>query len=181
MGDNGPLHGYSYVLENLAGHAWHDFDYMGMEVDESLASNLPSSYEAYQGDFLVMVRDLDVTPRTQVMFFKNVRVLMSSASTFASQMLGGRFSLPIILGLVSYDREWPRVMSSDQAGLPKIGRGELDVLMRQGGLTRMSHLSPQLEPILEVVNGCWHCTSPPPPPPPPPPWKILTEIISSQH
>ncbi|GJX05833.1 hypothetical protein Tco_0193765 [Tanacetum coccineum] len=111
MGDNGPLRGYSCVLENLAGEAWHDFDYMGMEVDESLASNLPSSYEAYQGDFLIMVRDLDVTPRTQVMFFKNVRVLMSSASTFASQMLGGRFSLPIILGLVSYDREWPRISS----------------------------------------------------------------------
>ncbi|GKB62213.1 hypothetical protein Tco_0918399 [Tanacetum coccineum] len=52
-----------------------------------------------------------------VMFFKNVRVLMSSASTFASQMLGGRFSFLIILGLVSYDREWPRVSSSESERL----------------------------------------------------------------
>ncbi|GJR06919.1 hypothetical protein Tco_0529903 [Tanacetum coccineum] len=93
-----------------------------------------------------------------VMFFKNVRVLMSSASTFASQMLGGRFSFLIILGLVSYDREWPRVSSSESErllneplrGLPirlcwdpmtvpsvvtRLGGGELDVVMRQGGLT----------------------------------------------
>nr|GEX80580.1 hypothetical protein [Tanacetum cinerariifolium] len=55
----------TYVLMSVALAPYQGEDYTGMEGDGSLAIDFMSSLEAYQGIFVVLTRDLDVTLRTQ--------------------------------------------------------------------------------------------------------------------
>ncbi|GJR03354.1 caffeoyl-CoA O-methyltransferase-like protein [Tanacetum coccineum] len=86
-----------------------------------------SSYEAYQGGFVVMVQDLDVTPRTQgsgqepQVASLNDSVLDDPLWSFHGLLLG------------SFGCGYWVIMSSDRADTPKIGGVDMDILMMQGG------------------------------------------------